>query len=63
MGKIYTSVDQLIGGTPLLELTHLERELGLSARILGKLESFNPAGPPRTASPNPCWTTGRPGAF
>lgn len=32
MGKIYTSVDQLIGGTPLLELTHLERELGLSAR-------------------------------
>ena len=51
MGKIYTSVDQLIGGTPLLELTHLERELGLSARILGKLE------------PNPCWTTGRPGAF
>lgn len=44
MGKIYTSVDQLIGGTPLLELTHLERELGLSARILGKLESFNPGG-------------------
>ena len=38
MGKIYTSVEQLIGGTPLLELTHLERELGLSARILGKLE-------------------------
>ena len=58
MGKIYTSAEQLIGGTPLLELTHLERELGLSARILGKLE-----GPPRTASPNPCWTTGRPGAF
>ena len=44
MGKIYTSVEQLIGGTPLLELTHLERELGLSARILGKLESFNPGG-------------------
>ena len=60
MGKIYTSAEQLIGGTPLLELTHLERELGLSARILGKLESFNPGG---TASPNPCWTTGRPGAF
>ena len=44
MGKIYTSVEQLIGGTPLLELTHLERELGLSARILGKLESFTPGG-------------------
>ena len=44
MGKIYTSVEQLIGGTPLLELTHLERELGLSTRILGKLESFNPGG-------------------
>ena len=44
MGKIYTSAEQLIGGTPLLELTHLERELGLSARILGKLESFNPGG-------------------
>ena len=47
MGKIYTSAEQLIGGTPLLELTHLERELGLSARILGKLESFNPGGAPK----------------
>ena len=44
MGKIYTSADQLIGGTPLLELTHLEKELGLEARILAKLEYFNPAG-------------------
>lgn len=44
MGKIYTSADQLIGGTPLLELVHIEREEGLQARILGKLEYLNPAG-------------------
>jgi cysteine synthase A len=44
MGKIYTSADQLIGRTPLLELTNLEKELGLQARLLAKLESFNPAG-------------------
>ncbi|MBU5626065.1 cysteine synthase A [Oscillibacter sp. MSJ-2] len=44
MNHIYTSVDQLIGRTPLLELTHIERELKLEARILGKLEYFNPAG-------------------
>jgi cysteine synthase A len=44
MGKIYTSADQLIGHTPLLELTNLEKELGLQARLLAKLESFNPAG-------------------
>ena len=44
MSKIYTSADQLIGGTPLLELTHLEKDLGLEARILAKLEYFNPAG-------------------
>ena len=44
MSKIYTSVDQLIGKTPLLELTHIERDLGLEARILAKLEYFNPAG-------------------
>ena len=44
MNRIYTSADQLIGKTPLLELTHIERELGLEARILGKLEYFNPAG-------------------
>ena len=44
MSKIYTSADQLIGGTPLLELTHLEKALGLKARILAKLEYFNPAG-------------------
>jgi cysteine synthase A len=44
MSKIYTSADQLIGHTPLLELTHIEKELGLKAKILGKLEYFNPAG-------------------
>lgn len=44
MGKIYTSIEQLIGRTPLLELTHLEQELGLGARVLAKLEYFNPAG-------------------
>ena len=44
MSKIYTSADQLIGKTPLLELTHLEKELKLEAKVLAKLEYFNPAG-------------------
>ena len=44
MARIYTSVDQLIGHTPLLELTHLEADLGLKARVLAKLEYLNPAG-------------------
>ncbi len=44
MSKIFTSVDQLIGKTPLLELTHIEKKLGLKAKILAKLEYFNPAG-------------------
>ena len=44
MSKIYASADQLIGKTPLLELTHIEKELGLKATILAKLEYFNPAG-------------------
>lgn len=44
MGKIYTSVEQLIGKTPLMELTRIEKEFGLEAKILAKLESFNPAG-------------------
>ncbi len=44
MAKIYTSAEQLVGRTPLLELTHIEKELGLSAKILAKLEYFNPAG-------------------
>lgn len=44
MSKIYTSADQLIGGTPLLELANIEKQLGLNAKILAKLEYFNPAG-------------------
>ncbi len=44
MSAVYTSADQLIGKTPLLELTHIEHALGLKARILAKLEYFNPAG-------------------
>ena len=44
MSKIYSSADQLVGSTPLLELTHIEKELGLKAKILAKLEYFNPAG-------------------
>ena len=44
MAKIYTSADQLIGRTPLFELTHIEKEFGLSARILAKLELFNVTG-------------------
>ena len=44
MSAVYTSDDQLIGKTPLLELTHIEKKLGLNARILAKLEYFNPAG-------------------
>ncbi len=42
--SIYTSADQLIGKTPLLELTHIEKEYGLKARLVAKLEYFNPAG-------------------
>ena len=44
MSKIYTSADQLIGGTPLLELSHIEAKEGVKARILAKLEYLNPAG-------------------
>ena len=44
MTKIYTSADQLIGKTPLLELTHLEKQFGLEAKLVAKLEYFNPAG-------------------
>ena len=44
MSKIYTSADQLIGKTPLLELTHIEKSQALEARLLAKLEYFNPAG-------------------
>lgn len=41
MSKIYTSADQLIGRTPLLELAHIEKKYGLKAKILAKLEYFN----------------------
>lgn len=44
MAKIYTAADQLIGNTPLMELTHIEEEFGLSAKLLAKLEYLNPAG-------------------
>ena len=44
MSNIYTSADQLIGKTPLLELTNIEKEEGLEAKLLAKLEYFNPAG-------------------
>ncbi len=44
MGKVYQTADQLIGNTPLLELTHIEETFGLKAKILAKLEYFNPAG-------------------
>lgn len=44
MSKIYQTADQLIGKTPLLELTHIEKKLGLEAKLLAKLEYFNPAG-------------------
>ena len=65
MGQIYTSAQQLIGHTPLLELTNIEKSEGLQARVLAKLEYFNPAGsakdrvarllsPPR-ATPASAW--------
>ena len=44
MSNIYTSAEQLIGKTPLMELTHLEEKYQLKAKVLAKLEGFNPAG-------------------
>lgn len=44
MARIYTSADQMVGNTPILELTHMEKELGLEAKIFAKVEYFNPAG-------------------
>lgn len=44
MSKIYTSADQMVGNTPILELVHLEKELGLEAKLFAKVEYFNPAG-------------------
>lgn len=52
MAKIYTSADQLIGRTPLLELTHLEQEYELKAKLYAELEYFNPAGSVRTVCKN-----------
>ena len=51
MSKIYTSADQLIGHTPLLELTHIENAENLEAKILAKLEYFNPAGSVKSRPP------------
>lgn len=51
MANIYTSADQLIGKTPLLELTHIEKRYKLKAKILAKLEYFNPLVRSRTALP------------
>ena len=51
MSKIYTSADQLIGRTPLLELTHIEAAEGLQARSLASWSISTPPGPSRTASP------------
>lgn len=48
MSKIYTSMDQMIGRTPLLELCRIQQQLGLEARVLAKLEYLNPAGRSRT---------------
>ncbi len=44
MSRVFTSADQLIGGTPLLELKHIEEKFGLKAKLYAKLEYFNPAG-------------------
>ena len=44
MANIYSAVEQLVGNTPLMELCNIEKELNLSARVLAKLECFNPAG-------------------
>ena len=57
MSRIYSSADELIGSTPLLEVRNIEREEGLKARVLVKLEYFNPAGSvkdrPSSSSPPP----------
>ena len=63
MSNIYTSADQLVGHTPLMELTHIEKAHGLKARVLAKLEYFNPAGSVKDVWRWPCWMTLRSGAF
>ena len=54
MGTIYTSVEQLIGGTPLLELRQIQQAEGLNATLLAKLEYLNPAGSGATAPSSSC---------
>ena len=56
MSAIYTSADALIGRTPLLELTHIEKELGLKAKVVAKLEYLNPAGSVKDRVARPCST-------
>ena len=51
MSNVYTSIDQLIGHTPLLELTHFEADEDLKARVLVKLNTSTPPAPSKTASP------------
>lgn len=53
MSKIYTSADQLIGKTPLLELSHIEKAEKLEAKLLAKLEYSTPQAPSRIVSPRP----------
>ena len=60
MSAIYTSADQLIGHTPLLELTHIEKAHGLKAKILASWNTSTPPAASRTASPRPWWTMLRP---
>ena len=53
MSKSYTSADQLIGHTPLLELTHIEKDADLSAKLLASWDTSTPPAPSRTVSPRP----------
>ena len=60
--KIYQTITELIGGTPLLELTNYNKEQGVTATICAKLEYFNPAGSVKDRIAKPCWTMQRPRA-
>ena len=55
MATIYKSAAELIGNTPLLEVTNIEKELGLKAKVLVKLEYFNPAGSVKDRMQRACW--------
>ena len=61
--RVYTSAEQLIGGTPLLELTHIEKEKALQARLLAKLEYLNPAGSAKDRAAKAMLDDAGPGAF